>query len=187
MHRMARLLRLLAAVSTAAHEIRLELEQGPAFLRFGAGDDLERIADAFAAKHTSEDNASFEEALERARNAHVRKYWWCYDAERLKAAGIQVPDTSSLGTHLLSDGTRISEERRLKADAAAADEPMASDASQRLLDFAPHEPRNSLLFPPAYEAVNAKPVVKAIQAPRGTFYRSRIICSASLAAIRFKT
>ena len=50
MHRMARLLRLLAAVSTAAHEIRLELEQGPA-LRFGAGDDLEHIADAFAAKH----------------------------------------------------------------------------------------------------------------------------------------
>ena len=40
---------------------------------------------------------------------------------------------------------------------------MASDASRRFLDFAPHEPRNSLLFPPAYEAVNAKPVVKAIQ------------------------
>ena len=119
--------------------------------------------DAFAAKHTSEDNASFEEALERARNAHVRKYWWCYDAERLKAAGFEVADTSSLNTHLLSDGTRISDERRLKADAAAADEPMASDNSQRLLDFAPHEPRNALLFPPAYEAVNAKPVVKAIQ------------------------
>ena len=82
MHRMARLLRLLAAVSTAAHEIRLELEQGPAYLTFTEGDDLEQIADAFAAKHTSEDNASFEEALERARNAHVRKYWWCDDAER---------------------------------------------------------------------------------------------------------
>ena len=51
MHRMARLLRLLAAVSTAAHEIRLELEQGPAFLTFREGDDLEHIADAFAAKH----------------------------------------------------------------------------------------------------------------------------------------
>ena len=46
---------------------------------------LDMSLDAFAAKHTSEDNASFEEALERARNAHVRKYWWCYDAERLKA------------------------------------------------------------------------------------------------------
>ena len=80
-----------------------------------------------------------------------------------KAAGIDVADTSSLNTHLLSDGTRISDERRLQADAAAADEPMASDASRRLLDFAPHEPRNGLLFPPAYEAVNAKPVVKAIQ------------------------
>ncbi len=124
---------------------------------------LDMSLDAFAAKHTSEDNASFEEALERARNAHVRKYWWCYDAERLKAAGIEVPDTSSLNTHLLSDGTRISEERRLKADAAAADKPMASDASQRLLDFAPHEPRNALLFPPAYEGAPSKPVVKAIQ------------------------
>ena len=124
---------------------------------------LDMSLDAFAAKHTSEDNASFEEALERARNAHVRKYWWCYDAERLKAAGVDVPDTSSLNTHLLSDGTRISDERRLQADAAAADEPMASDASQRLLDFAPHEPRNSLLFPPAYEAASQKPVVKAIQ------------------------
>ena len=51
MHRMARLLRLLAAVSTAAHEIRLELEQGPAYLTFTEGDDLEHIADAFAAKH----------------------------------------------------------------------------------------------------------------------------------------
>ena len=115
---------------------------------------LDMSLDAFAAKHTSEDNASFEEALERASNAHVRKYWWCYDAERLKAAGVEVPDTSSLNTHLLSDGTRISAERRLKADAAAADEPMASDNSQRLLDFAPHEPRNSLLFPPAYEAAS---------------------------------
>ena len=124
---------------------------------------LDMSLDAFAAKHTSEDNASFEEALERARNAHVRKYWWCYDAERLKAAGIEVPDTSSLGTHLLSDGTRISEERRLKADAAASDKPMASDASQRLLDFAPHEPCNALLFPPAYEGAPSKPVVKAIQ------------------------
>ena len=124
---------------------------------------LDMSLDAFAAKHTSEDNASFEEALERARNAHVRKYWWCYDAERLKAAGIDVPDTSSLNTHLLSDGTRISEQRRLKADAAAADKPMASDASQRLLDFAPHEPRNALLFPPAYEGAQKRPVVKAIQ------------------------
>jgi hypothetical protein len=124
---------------------------------------LDMSLDAFAAKHTSEDNASFEEALERARNAHVRKYWWCYDAERLKAAGIEVPDTSSLGTHLLSDGTRISEERRLQADAAAADKPMASDDSQRLLDFAPHEPRNALLFPPAYEGAQKRPVVKAIQ------------------------
>ena len=51
MHRMARLLRLLAAVATAAHEIRLELEQGPAFLTFREGDDLEQIADAFAATH----------------------------------------------------------------------------------------------------------------------------------------
>ena len=97
--------------------------------------------------------------MERARNAHVRKYWWCYDAERLKAAGVDVPDTFSLNTHLLSDGTRISAERRLQADHAADNEPMASDNSQRLLDFAPHEPRNALLFPPAYEAVNAKPVV----------------------------
>ena len=72
-----------------------------------------------------------------------------------------MPDTSSLNTHLLSDGTRISEERRLKADAAASDEPMASDDSQRLLDFAPHEPRNALLFPPAYEGAPSKPVVKA--------------------------
>mmetsp|Transcript_7072 Transcript_7072/g.18312 ORF Transcript_7072/g.18312 Transcript_7072/m.18312 type:complete len:357 (+) Transcript_7072:181-1251(+) len=124
---------------------------------------LDMSLDAFAAKHTSEDNASFEEALERARNAHVRKYWWCYDAERLKAAGIDVPDTSSLNTHLLSDGTRISEQRRLKADAAAADKPMAADASRRLLDFAPHEPRNALLFPPAYEGAQKRPVVKAIQ------------------------
>ena len=51
MHRTARLLRLLAAVSTAAHEIRLELEQGPAYLTFREGDDLVQIADAFAAKH----------------------------------------------------------------------------------------------------------------------------------------
>ena len=36
---------------------------------------------------------------------------------------------------------------RLQADAAAADEPMASDNSQRLLDFAPHEPRNALVVP----------------------------------------
>ena len=124
---------------------------------------LDMSLDAFAAKHTSEDNASFEEALERARNAHVRKYWWCYDAERLKAAGLEVPDTSSLNTHLLSDGTRISDERRLQADAAAADEPMAADNAQRLLDFAPHEPRNALLFPPAYEGAQQRPVVKAIQ------------------------
>ena len=40
---------------------------------------------------------------------------------------------------------------------------MASDASQRLLDFAPHEPRNALLFPPAYEGAQQRPVVKAIQ------------------------
>jgi hypothetical protein len=93
----------------------------------------------------------------------VRKYWWCYDAERLKAAGIEVPDTSSLNTHLLSDGTRISAERRLQADTAADNAPMAADNSQRLLEFAPHEPRNSLLFPPAYEAASQKPVVKAIQ------------------------
>lgn len=73
---------------------------------------LDLSLDAFAQSHTSEDNASFEEALERARDAHVRKYWWCYDAARLRAAGVEVPDTSSLGTHLLSDGTRISEERR---------------------------------------------------------------------------
>ena len=51
MHRMTRLLRLLAAVSTAAHEIRLELEQGPAYLTFREGDDLVQIADAFAATH----------------------------------------------------------------------------------------------------------------------------------------
>ena len=124
---------------------------------------LDMSLDAFAAKHTSEDNASFEEALERARNAHVRKYWWCYDAERLKAAGVDVADTSSLGTHLLSDGTRISAERRLQADHAADNAPMASDASRRLLDFAPHEPRNALLFPPAYEGAQKRPVVKAIQ------------------------
>jgi len=31
------------------------------------------------------------------------------------------------------------------------------------LDFAPHEPRNALLFPPAYEGAPSKPVVKAIQ------------------------
>jgi len=73
---------------------------------------LDLSLDAFAQSHTSEDNASFEEALEWARDAHVRKYWWCYDAARLRAAGVEVPDTSSLGTHLLSDGTRISEERR---------------------------------------------------------------------------
>jgi len=48
---MARLLRALAAVSIAAHEIRLDLEQGPAYLTFQADDDLETVADAFAARH----------------------------------------------------------------------------------------------------------------------------------------
>ena len=38
-------------MASAAHEIRLELEQGPAYLTFREGDDLEQIADAFAAKH----------------------------------------------------------------------------------------------------------------------------------------
>ena len=63
-----------------------------------------------------------------------------------------VTDTSAPGRHLLSDGTRISEERRLVADAAAAGAKMASDDGRANgLDFAPHAPQQALLFPPSYE------------------------------------
>jgi hypothetical protein len=45
---------------------------------------------------------------------------WAYDnVEALRDAGIEVPDVSAPGKHLLSDGTRITAERRDRADAAA--------------------------------------------------------------------
>jgi len=54
--------------------------------------------------------------------------------------------------------------RRRLADAAAADVPMASDDARRTaLDFAPHQTRNALLFPPSYEGAAPPVARKAIQ------------------------
>ncbi|RQM23500.1 hypothetical protein B5M09_007683 [Aphanomyces astaci] len=61
------------------------------------------------AKHTSEDNAAFEELQEKAVNDHKRKYHWAYE------------DTANRGDaklHLLNDGTWISRERRQLMDKA---------------------------------------------------------------------
>ncbi|ETV83228.1 hypothetical protein, variant 5 [Aphanomyces astaci] len=63
----------------------------------------------FIAKHTSEDNAAFEELQEKAVNDHKRKYHWAYE------------DTANRGDaklHLLNDGTWISRERRQLMDKA---------------------------------------------------------------------
>ena len=110
---------------------------------------LDVTLDAFAARHTSEDNASFEEAQARSLREHVRKYWWAYDAASLAAAGVEAPpDPTDPGRHLLSDGTRVSAARMLRADAAAAAAPKRGDERPNGLSFAPHAVRNNLLFPP---------------------------------------
>ncbi|RHY33443.1 hypothetical protein DYB32_009044, partial [Aphanomyces invadans] len=71
--------------------------------------DLERLKHQAMAKHTSEDNAAFEELQEKAINDHKRKYHWAYD------------DPANRGDaklHLLNDGTWISRERRQLMDKA---------------------------------------------------------------------
>ena len=134
------------------------------------GDALPMTLDAFAARHTSEDNASFEEAQERSRLDHIRKYWWAYDERSLLEAGVEVPDPTDPGRHLLSDGTRLSEARRLLADAAAAAAPKRGDERRNGLDFAPHEARPALLFPPRYDA----PRETALALARGADIRGGI-------------
>ncbi|KAH8072851.1 dynein light chain binding protein [Aureococcus anophagefferens] len=114
------------------------------------GDALPMTLDAFAARHTSEDNASFEEAQERSRLDHIRKYWWAYDERSLLEAGVEA--------------------RRLLADAAAAAAPKRGDERRNGLDFAPHEARPALLFPPRYDA----PRETALALARGADIRGGI-------------
>ena len=66
---------------------RLLLESGEAALPLSL--------DAFSQRYTSEDNASFEAAFERARREHVRQHWWAYDARALLDAGLDARSDAS--------------------------------------------------------------------------------------------
>ncbi|KAJ1454914.1 nuclear protein Es2-domain-containing protein [Pelagophyceae sp. CCMP2097] len=116
----------------------------------GELEALPMSLDRFAANYTSEDNASFELRLAEDAREHVRKWWWAYDdLAKLKDAGVDVPDVSAPGKHVLSDGTRISAARRDRADAAADVQRVRGDERPSGLDFSGYEARSNLYFTPA--------------------------------------
>ncbi|ETW02628.1 hypothetical protein, variant [Aphanomyces invadans] len=93
----------------------------------------------FIAKHTSEDNAAFEELQEKAINDHKRKYHWAYD------------DPANRGDaklHLLNDGTWISRERRQLMDKACDTKLTLEDSRPAVPDTWRYRVRNPLHFPP---------------------------------------
>ena len=100
----------------------------------------------FGSKYTSEDNNSFEAQLAKDHRRHVRKYWWSYDRETLLDAGIDIPDASNLYT--LSDGTRLSAERRRIADKALEPDAPRDGRDDEKISFAPHVPRSNFFFAP---------------------------------------
>ncbi|RLO06637.1 hypothetical protein DYB28_005348 [Aphanomyces astaci] len=120
------------------------------------------------AKHTSEDNAAFEELQEKAVNDHKRKYHWAYE------------DTANRGDaklHLLNDGTWISRERRQLMD-KACDTKLALNAHMdislylALENNRPAAPdtwtfrvRNPLHFPPDLDTNRSICKVPPLNAP----------------------
>ncbi|KAJ8609552.1 hypothetical protein CTAYLR_006027 [Chrysophaeum taylorii] len=130
------------------------------FPEVARGSSLPLSVDEFAARYTSEDNDSFDKILEKDAREHARKFWWSYDADRLIQAGVDVPDPSAPGLHLLSDGSHISRERRLIADKACAASPTRDDRVSGL-NFSRYRARNNLLFPAEVDPRAGPPRIEA--------------------------
>ncbi|ETV83225.1 hypothetical protein, variant 1 [Aphanomyces astaci] len=110
----------------------------------------------FIAKHTSEDNAAFEELQEKAVNDHKRKYHWAYE------------DTANRGDaklHLLNDGTWISRERRQLMDKACDTKLALEDSRPAAPDTWTFRVRNPLHFPPDLDTNRSICKVPPLNAP----------------------
>jgi len=126
---------------------------GSAAARLG---DLDTADVPSQATHTSEDNASFNELQDKAVEDHKRRYHWAYDAD---------PARGDPKLHLLADGSWISKERRLLADAAVV--PKGVFAAQL------RRKRPSLALTACCTAVTIGPKDDRPSAPETWTYRAR--------------
>ncbi|KAG5176401.1 nuclear protein Es2-domain-containing protein [Tribonema minus] len=89
---------------------------------------------AFLARHTSEDNESFQQLLHAMQAAHRRAHWWVHE-----------PAAPHL---LLRDGTRLGESARAAMEAAASGKPTLADERPGGVDLWPYRGHNALMFQP---------------------------------------
>lgn len=96
---------------------------------------------AFIAKHSSEDNESFQQLLVKMQEEHRRKYWWAHEG-------------SDKPLYVLTNGERIEGEARLRLEAAAANRPTLGDGRPAAPDSWKFVTRNQLMFRPQLAVSN---------------------------------
>jgi protein DGCR14 len=135
--------------------------------------DTSLSLDAFQAKYTSEDNASFTDILDEENRRRKEKWWWAWEAERKaserKAKELQGRERLLLEARgeTLNDQHRIEDSQTLAIEASGADEaPSRADGEENKLD-GDERPTHELVIRPKLAdttSVGTEPV--DVMAPR---------------------